>query len=193
MTDIILQNISAGFEGKTVLDSVNLRFKAGEINFIEGPSGSGKTTLLNIIAGFLSPDSGTVTGIPGKISYMFQEDRLCEDFSALSNVKLVKNKSKAEAENLLRALGITELKKPVRTFSGGMKRRVALARTLIAEAELFLLDEPFKGLDSEIRKAAINQLLKCTAGKTVIIVTHDPEEIEAISPCGNRIFLEKQD
>ena len=114
-----------------------------------GPSGIGKTTLLLLLLGLVSPDSGEITGLPEKVSVIFQEDRLCEDFSALSNVAMVLPRGGEEtASALLKALGLEEaMRQPVHTLSGGMKRRVAIARGLAADSPLLLMDEPFKGLD----------------------------------------------
>ena len=82
MNDIVLSGISKSFDGKMVLHDVTAEIAAGETVCIRGRSGIGKTTLLRIIAGLIEPDSGTVSGIPGKIAFVFQEDRLSEEFSA---------------------------------------------------------------------------------------------------------------
>ena len=164
-----------------MLSDVSLRFTAGETVCIRGRSGIGKTTLLRIISGLTKPDSGTVSGVPERIAFVFQEDRLCEEFSALSNVRLVTGRS-MPAETILKhlsELGLSESAMlPVRDFSGGMKRRVALARAVCAEPELLILDEPFKGLDLELKLKVIAYIKKHTAGKTVVCVTHDPAEAE---------------
>ncbi len=191
MRDIVLQNISKSFDGKPVLRHVSVTFPAGEICCVRGRSGIGKTTLLRIIAGLLSPDEGTVEGIPEKIAFVFQEDRLCEDFSALSNIRMVTGKSctKDEIMHHLEELGLHgEASHAVREFSGGMRRRVALARAICADADLLLLDEPFKGLDPELRIRVIDYVKRQTQGKTVICVTH--EEVEAGLLGGRMIELE---
>lgn len=179
LNDVVLENISKSFGERQVLDRVNLRFPAGKVSCISGPSGSGKTTLLRLIAGLAEPDGGTVTGVPERIAFVFQEDRLSEDFSAVSNIRLVtgQEKSKEEILKMLTELGLSEdPKKPVRAYSGGMKRRVALARALMYEADLILMDEPFKGLDEALKKTVMDTVKRYTAGKTVIMVTHDPDE-----------------
>ncbi len=179
MNGILLTGVSKSFDGKEVLKNVSMRIEAGQTVCIRGRSGIGKTTLLRIIAGLTEPDTGTVEGVPGHIGFVFQEDRLCEDFSALSNIRLVTGRSMSR-EEILRHLGELGLAEsamlPVRGFSGGMKRRVALARAVCADPELLLLDEPFKGLDSELRLKVINYVKKHTAGKTVICVSHDITE-----------------
>lgn len=175
--DIIIESVSKRFGEKRVLDGVNLRFPEGEITCLMGPSGCGKTTLLRLLAGLLRPDSGKITGVPERIAMVFQEDRLCEDFSALTNVTLVAPERAEKAKALLTALGLgNELKTPVHTLSGGMKRRVAIARALCGGPELLLLDEAFKGLDAEARRIAIDTVREAARGVTVISVTHDPEE-----------------
>ena len=179
MNDIEIRNVCKKFGSKTILDNFSHTFKAGSITCIEGASGIGKTTLLNLIAGLSEPDSGSISGVPARIACVFQEDRLCEDFSAVSNIRLVcgKTKKKAEIVRHLSELSLSEdLKKPVRDFSGGMKRRVAIARVVCFDADCILMDEPFKGLDEESKKIAMDYVLRYTKGKTVICITHDNSE-----------------
>ena len=132
MSDIILSNVTKRFAENTVLNQRSFRFPEGRISCIMGPSGAGKTTLLLLIAGLLQPDSGEIRSVPERIGFVFQEDRLCEDFSAVTNVRLVTGhslKTQEIREELLR-LGLPEdsLSQPVREYSGGMKRRVSIAR-----------------------------------------------------------------
>ena len=183
MKDIVLQNVSKTFDGKRVLSRLSLTLPGGEICCIRGRSGIGKTTLLRIIAGLLPPDEGTVEDVPEKIGFVFQEDRLCEDFSALSNIRLVTGRTLTKEELLkhLEELGLREnADLPVRDFSGGMKRRIALARAICADADLILLDEPFKGLDPSLRMDVIDYVKRHTKGKTVICVTHEETEAELL-------------
>lgn len=173
-----IRNLWKSYGEKCVLHGFSAEIPLGETTVIMGPSGCGKTTLLGILLGFVSPDNGTITGMPSKKAAVFQEDRLCSDFSALSNVKLVMSRGDPlRAKELLCALGLEgDMNKPVRELSGGMQRRVAIARALAYDSELVVLDEPFKGLD-EITKASVMDVVRhYTAGKTVIAVTHDPEE-----------------
>lgn len=181
MKDLILTGICKSYGSKQVLSHLSVTFPAGQVTCIMGPSGCGKTTLLNILMGLLSPDRGTVENRPERLSAVFQEDRLCEDFSALSNVRLVTGKTLDDGEicRCLSALGLEgSAKQPVRALSGGMKRRVAIARAVLAEGELLILDEPFKGLDEATRKTVAAEVKRRTRGRTVIMVTHDPEEAE---------------
>ena len=181
MKDIVLRDISKAYGDKTVLSSLSMVFKAGSVYCIKGASGCGKTTLLKIITGLEKADSGELSGVPIKISFVFQEDRLAEDFGAVSNIRLVTGKTIAKntIEEHLREIGLGDaLDKPVREFSGGMKRRVAIVRAVLFGGDLMCMDEPFKGLDRELRFLVMDYVKKYTAGKTVICVTHDQSEAE---------------
>lgn len=186
MNDIIIKDLCKSFGEKKVLEGFSATFPAGSASCIMAPSGAGKTTLLSIMQGFTAPDSGSITGNDVKMSAVFQEDRLCEDFGAVSNVRFScgsgKNKkSKEEIVACLESLGLGDsLDKPVREFSGGMKRRVAIARALMADYELLFLDEPFKGLDGEMRASVAGYIRTAAAGKTIIAVSHDETEAELL-------------
>lgn len=179
MNDIIVKDLCMSFGDHTVLDRLSLTFPAGEITCVKGPSGCGKTTLLRILAGLEQPSGGTVSGVPEKIAFVFQENRLCEDFGAVANLRLVlpEKRSKEIILHHLQEIGLSgDLKKPVKEFSGGMKRRVAIARAVCYDADLLILDEPFKGLDEKLRQDVMDYVKKYSAGKTVICVTHDSLE-----------------
>lgn len=179
MNDIQLHHISKAFDGKQVLQDVNLTLPAGKRTCIMGPSGCGKTTLLHILCGLTAPDQGTVENRPERISMVFQENRLCEDFSALENVRMVARNQEEKARELLQKLGLEEdLFKRVSSLSGGMKRRVAIARALLFDAPLLVMDEPFKGLDEETKEAVMQTVMAETAGKTLLFITHDEEEAQ---------------
>lgn len=142
-----------------------------------GPSGSGKTTLLSILAGLVKPDTGTISGVEkGRIAMVFQEDRLIEGQDAFSNLMLVL-KGRPDKEEMRREyarVGLVDYEgKKVSEFSGGMKRRVAIVRAACADAGLVLMDEPFTGLDEAAKRQAIRYVKEKTAGRTVIMVTHD--------------------
>lgn len=181
MSDIALKDVVKKYGKKKALRSFSHIFPKGKITCIMGASGSGKTTLLKILAELETKDSGEIAGVPQKIAFVFQEDRLCEDFTALSNLRMICGKSKSREEMMrhLEELGLREeANKPVRTFSGGMKRRVAIARAILYDADLVLLDEPFKGLDEGLRKSVMEYVKRHTKGKTVLCVTHDEKEVE---------------
>lgn len=180
--DIVISGLTKKYGENLVLDGFKANIKANRTTFIMGPSGCGKTTLINILMGIVIPDSGTISGVPELKSAVFQEDRLCESFNAVSNVRLVcekKIKNATIVEHLERIGLKGDLSKPVAEFSGGMKRRVAIVRAILAKSKILFLDEPFKGLDSETKKLAIEYLKDNTKGKTVIIVTHDIDEVKA--------------
>ena len=170
---MFLKNICKSFEETEVLKEFNLEIDEGEHIALMGKSGKGKTTVLNIIMGFELPDRGE-TEIPNEISAVFQEDRLREDFSAISNVCLM-NGNKEIAKEILDKLGI-ESEKYVNTMSGGQKRRVALARCLVRDAELYIFDEALKGLDEKTKAVAMTVIKEYTGKSSVIFVTHDINE-----------------
>lgn len=177
MSDIKLTNISKTFGDKQIFDKLNLLIKEKSTVALMGASGCGKTTLLRIIAGLEKADGGTVFS-DNKISYLFQEDRLCEDFSVISNIKFViKDFNREKTVEILKNLGISDTAdKKVKELSGGMKRRVAIARALAVQYDVLILDEPFKGLDEELKKGIIEFIKDYNKDKTVIMVTHDLEE-----------------
>ena len=172
-------NLSKSYDGKPVLQGCSFRLKEGGRYALMGPSGSGKTTLLRLLMGLEKPDGGRVIAPKGlRISAVFQEDRLLEQMTAAANVCLAAPVTKEQAEKLLLRLGIEpeSLSVPVSAYSGGMKRRTALCRALLAEYDVLFLDEPYKGLDEATRQIAMQIVVEMTAGKTVVLVTHDESE-----------------
>lgn len=183
MNDIIINNLSKSFGDKKVFDDYSVTIKSGKTTCIMGASGTGKTTLIRIIAGLIKKDGGTIQNVPEKISVVFQEDRLCEDFSVLSNIKFILSKDFDEKKitSHLRELGLNEYSnRPVRELSGGMKRRVAILRAICYGADLILLDEPFKGLDDDLKSTVVNYVKNNTKNKTVICITHDIREAKML-------------
>ena len=170
---MFLKNICKSFGETEVLKDFNLQIDDGEHIALMGKSGKGKTTVLNIIMGFEQPDSGE-TEIPKEISAVFQEDRLSEDFSAISNVCLM-SADKEHSNKILKKLGIDGTK-TVNTMSGGQKRRVALARCLVRDAGLYIFDEALKGLDEKTKAVAMTVIKEYTCKSSVIFVTHDINE-----------------
>lgn len=145
---------------------------------VMGKSGIGKSTLIHILLGLIEPDSGEILGVQGKrFSAVFQEDRLMEQLSARENLRLTAGQSMERIDAALSALGLSsEENAAVRTYSGGMKRRVALARGILFPADVLLLDEPFRGLDERTREQAIRCLLEEWTNRLILLVTHDAEE-----------------
>ena len=168
-----LKNICKSFKDVEVLKDFNLSVGEGEHIAIMGKSGKGKTTVLNIIMGFELPDSGEME-IPNEMSAVFQENRLSEDFSAISNVCLM-SADKERSNEILKKFGIDGTK-TVNTMSGGQKRRVALARCLVRDAGLYIFDEALKGLDENTKAVAMTVIKEYTDGKSAIFVTHDINE-----------------
>ena len=178
-------NVSKSFDGREVLRHFSVKLEDGGRYCLMGPSGCGKTTLLNLMMGLLKPDSGAIRMPAGtKLSAVFQENRLLDQMTAAANVALVSPAPRAQIEALLLQLGLDEesLTLPVSAFSGGMKRRVALCRALLAEFDILFLDEPYKGLDEETRARVMALVNERTRGKTVLLVTHDREETDGYTP-----------
>ena len=141
---IIITDLCKTYDDNEVLKNVNITLKDNSIYCLMGASGIGKTTLLRIIMGLEHADSGSVSGIDTKsISCMFQEDRLIPYLSAIENVRIVlhgKNNRNEIRNNLLSILPDDSLDIPISSLSGGMKRRVALARALSYTGKLIILD-----------------------------------------------------
>ena len=178
-----IQHLCKSFDGKVVLDHVSLTLESGGTACLMAPSGRGKTTLLRCIAGLEAPDSGQITDLPERIAYVFQEDRLCDGFSAVDNIRLVTGKALGEGEirRHLEELGLAgSLDQPVRELSGGMRRRVVISRAVCFGADLLLLDEPFKGLDDETRQQTADYILRHRNGAAILCVTHDREDAAAL-------------
>lgn len=180
MTGIALRGVRKAYGEQVVLDGLDLDLPDGTVTALMGPNGSGKTTIGRILLGLTQPDAGTVTGLDGRrVAATFQEDRLCEQLTAEGNVRLVLDRAHGgEAVAGLRAAGLDDdaLAKPVRDLSGGQRRRVAIVRALVAPADVVVLDEPFKGLDSAARERLITLVRERCAGRTVLLITHDAAE-----------------
>ena len=176
--DIVLRALSKTFDDKRVLSKLEMTVPGDKITCLMGASGAGKTTLLRILLGLERADSGEICGLPPRVLCLFQEDRLAEDFSVISNIRLgAPHMSASEIETHLSELLLAgEGKRPVRLLSGGMKRRVALCRAVCAPSDLLLLDEPFKGLDEQAARAAADYLIRHRMGRTVLVVTHERED-----------------
>lgn len=185
--ELKIDHLTKNYNGKTVLEQFSLQLPSTGTVCLFGPSGCGKTTLLNCIAGLEPFDSGEIEGTGnGRISYLFQENRLLPWISAKDNIAAVlrgkAGQNAEQAEKWLSLVGLAEAgnKRPAE-LSGGMRRRVALARALAYGGDLYLMDEPFQGLDAERRDEMIALLQKETAGALKIIVTHDFEEAEMLA------------
>lgn len=180
-----LEGVSLSYGGQIVLQAQSLDVPSGKRIALMGPSGCGKTSLLRLAAGLVRPDSGTVERRGARVSCLFQEPRLLPWLTAEENVNAVLSDrvaTRAEAHRWLEAVGLgADADKYPHTLSGGMQQRVSLARALAYGGALFLLDEPLKGLDAETRADMLRLLRKHTAGKTVLLATHDEAEAEALA------------
>ena len=178
--EITMKNITKSYGDLTVLRHFTHTFCKGETTCIMGPSGCGKTTLLRLLMGLESPDEGEILGLSGlRMAAVFQEYRLCENLNAVSNVRMVCSHTfpKERIIHALTEVGITDsLYKPVRDYSGGMKRRVAIVRAVLSDPEICFLDEPFEGLDEATRSVVGSWLYHQLSGKTVLMVSHDEED-----------------
>ncbi|MBO4933567.1 MAG: ABC transporter ATP-binding protein [Clostridia bacterium] len=168
-----LENVSKAFGDKTVLSGFSYEFGKGARYVITGSSGVGKTTLLRLICGLLRPDEGIVETEGARVRAVFQEDRLLPWRTVLQNVTLGESDG-AYARELLSELGLAdEADAYPAALSGGMSRRVAIARALCAKPDVLLLDEPFNGLDPDIKARTAAMIFDKMRGKTVIVITHD--------------------
>lgn len=187
---VSLQHVSKRF-GEAgvvpVLDTIDLSISAGEFVAIVGPSGCGKSTLLRMIAGLERPSSGTVTigrepvsGVDARCALMFQEPRLLPWKTVGQNVELgARGNRSANPGEWLERVGLHGVNETLpHRLSGGMAQRTALARALIGQPQVLLLDEPFGALDA-LTKMQMQDLLAETTqavGATVVMVTHDIDE-----------------
>lgn len=168
---IVLENISKSYPEKDVLKDVYRTFEESNTYLIDEPSGSGKTTLLKIISGVIRPDKGKVY-INGKMSMLFQEDRLSNDYSAIKNVAMVTGNEESARTALLKVLSEKDIEGPVSELSGGMRRRVALVRAVEAESDYLLLDEPYTGLDQDTIERVKKYIADNQRDRTLIIASH---------------------
>lgn len=186
MKKIRVLGVTKRYGSKTVLDNVSFEIERNAVFCLMGPSGCGKTTLVRIMTGLEKADKGRIKGINAdRIAFVFQEDRLIDHLSALSNAILPLGKNEKSIKAGMKALALLGLKgeekKPAQKLSGGMARRVAIARAMLADADIVFMDEPFKGLDRENREKAIGFVKKYAEGKTLIVVTHSPTEAQLLN------------
>jgi len=186
---LAFSGVGKHYRGRAVLSSLDLTLEPGEILAILGPSGIGKSTLLRLAAGLDRPSQGTVTLATRRLGFVFQEPRLLPWRTALENVALPllaqgipPRPARERAAAMLARLELAAFAGAYPDMlSGGMRQRVSLARAFVVEPELLLLDEPFTGLDPELRRAIRRTLetLLAASGAAALHVTHDIGDIPA--------------
>ena len=179
------KNLYFSYGDQPVLQNVCIELTADQPVVLLGGSGMGKTTLLRILAGLMKADAGEIEGIDKntRIAVMYQEDRLFPHLTVYKNLKLIRpGITREEAAGLLAELNLEAavLDQLPRELSGGMRRRIALARALLFEADLVLMDEPFQGLDVDTRRMALAAVKKWTKGRPALLISHEPEDGPAL-------------
>ncbi|WP_027408370.1 ABC transporter ATP-binding protein [Anoxybacteroides tepidamans] len=193
---IHVEHVSRSFGKKKVIDDVTLEVGRGEIFGLLGPSGAGKTTLVKMMAGIDEATTGTIyvlnTKMPSlqtmqRIGFMAQSDALYGELTALENLQffaaiygLKGKKQKQRIEEVAELVNLTEhLRKPVHNYSGGMKRRLSLAASLLHEPDVLILDEPTVGIDPVLRQSIWQELERVRQqGTTIVVTTHVMDEAE---------------
>ena len=176
---IRLENVSLSFGDKKVLSDFSFSLEKGERIAVMGDSGAGKTTLMRIILALQAPDSGSVE-VSDRLSVLFQENRLIESLSVISNLMLVTD-DREKALSMLCRVGLEgEGKNRTSTLSGGMKRRLSLARALLVDYDTLILDEPFNGLDPDRKRAIADLILSECGERGLILISHEEEERELL-------------
>ncbi len=191
-------NATLAYGGRALFDGLDMALQGGQWTCLLGPTGVGKTSLLRLFAGLASSDTGdgAICGdggpITGRVSYMAQQDLLMPWLTVLENVVIGSRLRGARpdhgrARELLGAVGLADRAGDYpRTLSGGMRQRTALARSLMEDRPLVLMDEPFSALDAITRLRLQSLAAGLLRGRTVLLVTHDP--LEALR-LGDRIHV----
>ena len=203
MSQIVLSHVTLDYRAATggsvrALDRISMLVKDGEFVSLVGPSGCGKSTVLKLVSGLLAPTDGNilldgqpVDGIPPSVGFMFQQDALLPWGTTTENVAIAlelrgvpRSERGPRAHELLRTVGLEGFEQAYpSTLSGGMRKRVALARVLAYDPGLYLMDEPFGALDAQTKVQLGAELLRIwdSLDRTVVFVTHDIEEAIALS------------
>ena len=199
---IKIEHVNKSFGKKQVLFDISLDVPYSQILGLLGPSGSGKSTIVKMIAGIDVPTSGEVylldekmpkLSMLNKIGYMAQSDALYEELTAEETIKffasmykITKSKQKQRITEIMNLVNLSDhLKKQVKQYSGGMKRRLSLAIALIHEPPILILDEPTVGIDPVLRKSIWDELYKLNKnGTTIIVTTHVMDEAEKCNNLG---------
>lgn len=180
---IKIDELNKSFGDTAVFKEFSAEFEDGSVTCIMGSSGIGKTTLLRILMGLEDYDDGRITGLENKtMAAVFQEDRLCENLTVSANIRMTGGKdekgiSEKDVVKYLEIIGMKDMAgKQVSELSGGMKRRVAILRAVLADRDIVFFDEPLKGLDQETEKKVMETIVPLLKDKTVLWVTHREDE-----------------
>ncbi len=181
--EISVANLSYAFGSKKIFENISFTMHSGYIHIIKGQSGSGKTTLLNILAGYLTDYSGTIS-VPSKVNieYVFQDELLFENLTVRENLDIKRlaleesglDNVSNDYREILDLTGIAEcMEYPVNTMSGGEKQRLQIAKAILGNPDVILLDEPTSKLDAEYAASIARMINHCFRDKLTIVVTHD--------------------
>lgn len=177
---LTLENLSKSYNGQEILSSLSYRFPAKGQILLMAPSGAGKTTLLRLICGLEKPDGGKVTLDCNRLSVAFQEPRLVPWLTVLENVMLVLPDGAGNEKTARQYLAALELEAAANQYpaalSGGMKSRVSLARALAFGGDLLLLDEPFAGLDEDLKARIAPTIRAANQEGLTITVSHNKDD-----------------
>ena len=177
---IEFKKVTFAYEDKPIIEDLDLLIPDHQVTAIMGSSGLGKTTILNLAIGLLEPQKGEITRDFPKASYLFQENRLFP--TTVMNNLLMVGITRDKAIELLKKFDLNEdADTPVEKLSGGMARRLAIARMLGVESEMYFIDEPIKELDEHHQREALKLIEEYTEGKTVLLITHSLEEAKYLN------------
>ena len=173
---VTLENVSFEYETAPVITDLSLTVQDGDTVCLFGASGCGKSTVLRLIAGLEAPTAGKIQNDASRIAMVFQDDRLLPWLTVRENLLLVTDDREA-VETALRAVSLQDdADRMPDELSGGMRRRVALARALVFGGDLLLLDEPFNGLDEALKVQIARAFRERFAGCPIVLVTHSTDE-----------------
>ncbi len=182
---ITFTNITKQYGDHIVFNNYSNTFQDNKVHVLLGESGAGKTTLVRLLTNLEQPDKGSIQGTEKKqIAMVFQDNRLLENLSVSKNIRLAMKQPKTQQQLVLindelTAIGLPDIMdKEVSTLSGGMKRRVAILRALLAPSDILIFDEALQGLDEENEQKTMDAILRHTQNKTVFWITHNKKDLQ---------------
>lgn len=176
-----IENLSFSYDSEKIIENFSADFKSGERVCIKGESGKGKTTLLRLVCGLEKPKKGSILFTENeKLGVVFQSDILLPWYTAFENVNLVSDE--VAAEKWLKAFSLEKsMEKYPSELSGGMCRRVSLARAMAFDPDVLILDEAFKGLDTALKDKITDMIIESVSKKICIFTSHEESEIEKLA------------